>query len=116
MKNFLKKHSGFIIIFLTNLVILLLGINFQIKWLAYIGVTLTVLSNWICYLQGYADAINREGAIKVVHTIKDDTDKVVIKECTGKHDDLNNEAIYEYDKKWQDKFRHVINHNRTWKF
>lgn len=91
---------------------LFLGIALQLRWLAYAGMLLSGLGYWICYLQGYTDAINREGAIKIVHTIKDDTDKVVIKEYTGKHDDLNNEATYEYDKKWQDKFRHVVEHKR----
>lgn len=91
---------------------LFLGIALQLKWLAYAGMFLSGLGYWICYLQGYADAINREGAIKIVHTIKDDTDKIVIKEYTGEHDDINNEATYEYSKRWQDKFRHVINHNR----
>lgn len=113
MKNFLKEYSGNIVSYVFTLLIVLTGIVYSSIVFYCIAIVATGLSCWISYLQGYTDAIKRENAIKVVHTIKETTDKVVIKEYAGEHDDLSAESTYEYNKQWADKFQHIVAHKRN---
>ena len=105
--NFASKWSWMIIGTMLNIILAASCLIYPSLFTAGVLAMLGLLMGIVGYYTAIEAEQQREGAIKVVHTIRPDARIVVV---TEKDEDgiVINESEYKYDQRYLDPFRHVV--------